>query len=314
MNEIMKKYKNIKGIYLMDKYSNGTIRDCVLNKRNIIETEYGYLIPQYEDSGERRKCNISLSFYNDESLKSISLQEETGIETSLGVFKAEYLTFYKTGNIKRLFPLNGKLTGYWSEDDEYSLAEKYDFKFSFGKFREKVIGISFYESGEAKSITLWPKDKVVIETPIGSAEARIGFSMYLCGKLESFEPFRPIEVETPIGFIMAYNNQAIGIHADSNSLKFSESGELEALKTSVNEIELIDTDGIRRTYKPQIKTSEIDEMDLDIIPLKIEFHNNKVKFNNEENEFNIDQCEFKISKFYFKAEKACSSCSSCSGC
>ncbi|KOA18622.1 hypothetical protein CLHOM_29060 [Clostridium homopropionicum DSM 5847] len=314
MNEITKEYKTIKGIYLMDQYSNGNIRDCVLNKRNIIKTKYGYLIPQYEDSGERRKCNISLSFYNDGCLKSISLQEKTSIETNLGVFQAEYLTFYKTGNIKRLFPLNGKITGYWSEEDEYKLAEKYDFNFSFGKFREKVIGISFYESGEAKSITLWPKDKVVLETPVGSAEVRIGFSMYSSGKIKSFEPFKPIELETPIGLIMAYDNQAIGIHADSNSLKFSESGKLEILKTSLNEVEVVNKDGVKRIYKPQIRRSEIDEMAIDIIPMKIEFNYNKVRFNNEEDEYNISKCEFKISKFSLKAEKACTNCSSCSSC
>jgi len=314
MNEITKKHKTIKGIYLMDQYSNGNIRDCVLNKENIIKTKYGYLIPQYEDSGERRKCNISLSFYNDGSLKSISLQEKTSIETVLGVFKAEYLTFYKTGNIKRLFPLNGKLTGYWSEEDEYRLAEKYDFNFYFGKFRERVIGINFYESGEAKSITLWPKDKVIIETPIGSAEVRIGFSIYPSGKIKSFEPFIPIEVETPIGIIMAYDNQAIGIHADSNSLKFSEKGKLEALKTSFNEVEVIDRNGVKRIYKPQLRTSEIDETAIDIIPMNIEFYGNKVRFNNEEDEFNIDQCNFSISKFSLNSKKACSSCSSCSSC
>ncbi|MEL7596806.1 MAG: hypothetical protein AAGU01_01250, partial [Clostridiaceae bacterium] len=194
MIEITTKYGHIKGIYLMDKYPNGNIRDCVLNKPNIIKTKYGDLVAQYEDNDERRKCTLSMSFYDDGNLKSLSLQEQTKIETSLGVLKAEHITFYRNGNIKRIFPLDGKITGYWGEDDEYSLAEEFNFDFSFVKFKQKIIGISFFENEEPKSITLWPKDKVTIESPIGTVEARIGFSLYPDGKLKSFEPYKPLEI------------------------------------------------------------------------------------------------------------------------
>jgi hypothetical protein len=314
MNEMITKYGKIQGIYLMDTHANGNLKDCVLNKPNIIKTKYGNLIPQYEDNDQRRKCTVSLSFYEDENLKSISLQEQIEIETPLGTLKAEYIILYKNGNIKRIFPLNGKLTGYWGEDDEYSLAEEFNFDFSFAKFKQRIIGANFFENKEPKSITLWPKDKVTIESPIGTVEVRIGFSLYADGKLESFEPYMPIKIETPIGKITAYDRHAIGIHADSNSIKFSQDGRLEALSTSSNEVEVTDKNGIKIVYKPQLQPSQIDETVIDIIPMKIEFLDNKVRFNNSEEEYSIAECEFLISIASLNIGNSCSSCSNCSSC
>jgi len=282
--------------------------------KDIIKTKYGDLIPLYENDDPRRKDIVALSFYEDGNLKSISLQKQTEIETSLGRLKAEYIIFYKNGNIKRIFPLNGKLTGYWSEDDEYSLAEEFSFDFSFAKFKQKVIGVNFFENEKPKSITLWPKDKITIESPIGAVDVRIGFSLYSDGTLESFEPYMPIEVETPIGKITAYDRQAIGIHADSNSIKFSQDGKLEALTTSLNEVEIRDKNGFKTVYKPKLQPSQIDETVIDIIPMKIEFLYNKVRFNNSEKEYIIDDYEFLIRMTSLNIGSSCSSCSSCSGC
>ncbi|HEY5561478.1 MAG TPA: hypothetical protein VIK72_06915 [Clostridiaceae bacterium] len=63
--------------------------------------------------------------------------------------------------------MNGKLTGFWSEDNEYNMSEAFNFDFHFGKFSKKIIGLYFYPKGELKSITFWPKDKIIIEAPSG---------------------------------------------------------------------------------------------------------------------------------------------------
>ena len=59
-----------------------------------------------------------------------------------------------------MFLLDGKLSGYWSEDDEYNLAKTYKFNFEFASFEAKVISLHFYKTEELKSITLWPKERV----------------------------------------------------------------------------------------------------------------------------------------------------------
>ena len=35
---------------------------------------------------------------------------------------AEQVSFYESGALKRIFPLNGTLSGYWTQEDEAKLA------------------------------------------------------------------------------------------------------------------------------------------------------------------------------------------------
>lgn len=315
MEEIKTKYGILKGISSIDYYKNGNVKECMLNSINKLESSYGILIPKYEDSGERSKHITSVSFYNNGNLKSISLQNQIEISTPLGILPAEFITFYESGSIKRLFPLNGKLTAYWTEKEEYNLAKEIELNLSVGKIKQKIIGIHFYENGVIKSVTFWPKDNIIINSPLGSASMRIGISFYPDGKLKSFEPNEVTAVKTQIGTILAYDTNAVGIHGDLNSLKFSEGGKIESLITSTDIIEVIDKNKEKKIYGPLLKQSIINENAMDIIPLIIEFSNNKVRFNNnDENEYNINECNFTIKSSSFKINSPCSDCTNCSKC
>lgn len=304
-------YENLKGIKRSTFYPNGAVNECTISEYNEINTPYGIFIPQYEDIEIRRPNNNSLCFFNNGNLKSISLQNQITIKTSLGDIPAEYITFYDSGELRRIFPLNGKLSAYWEEEDESGLAEDINFSFSFGTFSKKIIGIQFYKSGKVKSITFWPKEKVEITTYQGVIGARIGISLYESGAIKSLEPKIPTPISTPIGKITAYDKNAIGVNGDLNSLSFYEDGKIESLVTYSSKIKVTNSKGEVKIYEPSHSSAtSCDEFD-EIEPLKIQFKDNKVIFNSTD-EYIIDENSFFISKVTYKSSSQCSSCSGCS--
>ena len=46
-------------------------------------------------------------YYDNGGIKSIYAQEPVKIKTSIGIIKAEFITFYESGAIKRIFPVYG---------------------------------------------------------------------------------------------------------------------------------------------------------------------------------------------------------------
>lgn len=295
MNEIFTQYGLLKGISTVQFYNDGNIKECKLDSYNEIKTSYGKLIPQYEDDGLRRKYIKSISFYNSGKIRSISLQQQIRIKTSIGELPAELITFYESGMIKRIFPLNGKITAYWTERNEYNMAEEINFHFKFGKFKKKIIGIKFYETGSVKSLTFWTADKISVNIPCGNIDSRIGISLFENGSIMSVEPLKPTLIKTPIGNIIAFDINAVGINGDINSLSFFEDGSLNTIYTSTDKIEVKEKNGTVTFFEPRLKRSILNENAMDVISLKIEFYDGKVKFNgNAENEFDIDDCEFTI--------------------
>ncbi|MDD3268639.1 MAG: hypothetical protein PHX14_04900 [Syntrophomonadaceae bacterium] len=315
MDTMATKYGVIKGISSYELYPDGGIKECMLNEANEIETPWGKLIPQYQDGNIRRKYINSLKFYPSGSLRSIALHQQTSFKTPIGSFPAELVTFFENEQIKRIFPLNGKISGHWSEEDEFKLAREFDFEFSFGKFKKKVIAVYFYESGSVKGLTFWPGDSVCIHTPIGEAEARIGITLYQSGKLKSFEPNTPVAASTPIGEIIAYNPDAIGIHGDMNSLVFYEDGKLKALLSSHNLVTITDQNGEKEAVSPRLRRSQLDDSKIDIVPLAIIFNDNTVGLGNSFiKQYNTDDCTFtvhQIPQLYKPESNDCSSCDKC---
>lgn len=303
----------LEGVSVCDYYDGIALRDCSLSKFNIVKTPYGDLIPQYQDYGVRRKSLRSLSFFKNGNIKYISLQEQIILQTSIGPIPAEYLSFYEDMSLRRVFPLDGKMSGYWSEEDEYELAESMEFKLSIGHFRCKVIGVHFYKNGNLKSITLWPKSKVEISTPFGLISARIGVALYEDGSLKSLEPRIPTNINTPIGIITAYDVAALGINGDINSLCFSSKGELAALTTSSDFVRVWDSKGFVTEYAPELRPSVTGDGEFEVVPLRIEFTENKVVFNYI-HEYEIEKYSFSIGKAFGKVKQYCSSCSMCTGC
>jgi antitoxin component YwqK of YwqJK toxin-antitoxin module len=309
MKRILTKYGTLEGVISADYYPEGSLYECTLNRPNKLATPYGVLIPQYSDDGVRRKYTKSLSFYPNGDLKSISLHEQTPVATPAGILPAELLTFYEGERIRRIFPLNGKLSGFWSEASEYALARELEFKLPVGEFKRKIIAIHFYENGSVKSMTFWPKDSFIIQSPLGDVKIRIGFSLYPDGSLQSLEPFSLLPVNTPIGKIMAYDIDANGMLGDSNSLRFTPDGQVQALVTSTDRITITGPNGYQVVHEPGLKPSLFNDEAMDTVPLYIAFAGGTVGFHNGiAKEYPLKEFDFSVQSFSLKIKNSCSGC------
>lgn len=305
-------YEKLREISIYSTYSNNQLKDCVLNEKIELPTPLGMLIPQYEHASVRRKYTYSISFYPTGSVRRIALQDQTYVETTLGKLPAELIIFYESGNIKKLFPLNGHISAYWDENDEYGLAENLCLNFPFGSLNAKIIGIGFFENGTVKSITLWPNETIQITTPIGEQQVRIGFSLYPNGKIKSFEPANPINIMTPIGLIKAFDKNASGITGDKNSLNFNDDGSIKSLITSNTKITVQTKGYIVKEYSP-CYIREMQEHEIFFKSLKIDFDKSKIRFNDND-EYVIEDTLFHIEPYKSNLISKCSDCSNCSQC
>jgi hypothetical protein len=303
----------IKGITSFTTYDSGELYECKLNENNLIRTKYGDFVPQYGDPGIRRKQLKALSFYKNGKIKNISLEKQTEINTSIGTFPAELVTFFEDGSLNSLFPLNGQISGFWSEEDEGALAQKYDFAFPFGSFSTKIIGIRFYPDGRVRSLILWPTERISIDTPAGKIPIRTGFKLYEDGSIESVEPAKPVPVETPIGTINAYDATALGIDADTNSLGFDRSGRLTTLST-FDIISVKTSSGEKRVTFPKLKPGLMD--DYEKVPIKLLFGEDSVTIDDSKQatEYRISDTTFKITGGDYTETTSCGDCSTCKSC
>lgn len=270
----------LKGIISSSTYPSGALKSCIVNQPNMIETAVGDLVPQFSNPefGERqKKYRSSVDFFENGQIKSIALDQQTLLKTTIGNIKAELVTFYEDGAINRIFPLNGKIDGFWSEANERSMAESFDLELPVGRFSAKVIGIHFYRSGRLKSLTIWPGQRLTLATPLGSIDCRAGFSLYENGSVRSLEPMFPIELPTPVGLIRVFDPEIIGMHADVNSVQFNESGELSSVKTIHTGVRAIGNDCSELVFEPFDSESFIDPSKLRTVPMTVEFSEKYVR-------------------------------------
>lgn len=204
----------------VEYFSDHSVKGCIVNKRSELVIQ-GKTIPlQYDHEGVRRKYIPSVYFYPGGQLYHIALQEPTMFSTLLQDIPAEFITFYESGAIKRIFPRNGRISAYWSEQEELKLLEPLQFSFYFGTFTAKIIAIHFFESGRVYSITLAPQEQIMVWTPGGTIPVRVGIALTEEGLLKSVEPGPKAIVRTPIGNVLAFDTECTGIHGDINSLCF----------------------------------------------------------------------------------------------
>lgn len=318
MNSIETIYGEINGVVNFESYDDGAIKSCILKEYNLIETKCGSVVPQYNvvGYGERqKKYRSSMAFFPNGQIKSVALENQMPIQTPIGIYPAELVTFYKDGSLNRIFPLNGKIDGFWSEENEGEKAEKYAFEFSFGKFEAKIIGMHFYPSGALKSVTLWPGEQIILQSNNKDIPVRIGFSLYENGVLKSIEPASPTKINTVIGDIIAYDIDALGIHADENSVNFDSEGQLVSVKSTHSGIKVMDQMGKTTRIEPQEVESIIDEAEMVIVPIKIVFEEKNITISEEQSwTFDKSSHEFSIFKYEMLQASPCSSCSSCSSC
>lgn len=296
MGNIEAKPFKLQGIISTWKYNSGEIESYKFEKQNKITINNNEYIPLYSYLDNRRKELPSLRLYKSGKVKSIILEKSKELDTKYGKYQVEKVTFYENGNIKRIFHLDGKISGYWSEDDEYSLAKEYYFSFLFGEFNVKTISIYFYKSGEIKSLTLWPKELIKIKVGNKIINVRSGVSIFENGRLSSCEPVFPTKINTNIGLIEAFDKNALGICGDKNSLEFFQDGRVKSLITSTDIIDVYEGNKLINTHSPkeQILYSGGNEMELTTI--NIEFNKENIIIDNKFI-YDISKYKFCIRKF-----------------
>lgn len=310
MESFITEYGVLSNLIDHNLHENGTLKDCILKDHNIITTKYGDLIPQYNYIDVRRKYIKSISFFQDGKISRISLNEQTPIETPIGIIDVELITFYPNGNIDRIFPLNGQLSSYWDEEQEFALTRDINFSFPFGNFISKVTGIYFYEDGHVKGLSLWTNEIIEINTPIGKQSIRNGLSLYASGNIKAFEPSVPLSISTPIGSILAFDDSGYNFFKECKSVNFHEDGSLESVMTSKHKITVIDSDKNMHVYEPKCY-EDTDDSDMYIYPLKVNFFNKSVSFNNLDS-YITKECTFIINEITNHSRTKCANnCSTC---
>jgi hypothetical protein len=292
MSIIRTKYGTLNGASITGRYNSGEDEYCSLSEKSELNILGYTLIPLYEEMKERRKELPAVRFYKSGNIKTISLNEQVSIKTITGDFSVEKIVFYEDGKIKRLFPLDGKLSAYWAEEDEYKLATEHIIHTEGGDFCSKIISLLFYQTGKIKSFTLWPKERIKLKIKDELVNIRIGVSFYENGKISSCETAIPTSIKTPIGIIEAFDKSAIGIHGEDNSLKFNEDGSIKSMITSTNRIEVTNNKGVKNVYSPRTIKKYVGDINT-TIPIHLEFCDDIIKINNE-NEYKINENSFEI--------------------
>ncbi|RDD30231.1 hypothetical protein CR161_05645 [Prosthecochloris sp. ZM] len=295
MNSVETRYGQLKSVEFRSLYSNGKTDGCMVSEKNVLMTPFGTLVPLYETEDMGRRSVKPVYFYKDGSLKSLPLQSTTAISTSIGEIPAELITFHKNGSLKRIFPLDGKLSGFWSWQNELSLAREITITTPAGELTAKFIAVQFYENGALKSLTLWPGQRVTLTTPYGEQEVRKGIAFYENGQIRSFEPLKRMEIPTPIGVITAYDNEPNGIHGDLNSVQLDKNGLVSALSTIDNEIAITFPDNNVVTCKPGVKNNVCGDERKVSVPMKVRFEKNCIIIN--------DGAPFELSRHSFTVKK-----------
>lgn len=284
-----------------------------------IKTVYGDFVAMYTESdgfGERiKKRRRPVIYHKNGNIKSIALETQTNVKTPLGIYPAELVTFYEDGSLNRVFPLNGEINGYWSEDDEGEMAKEYPFKFEFGQFTAKLMCLRFYPTGELKALTLWPGTHVTLKTPVGEMAIKTGFSLYKNGKLKSIEPEKPKAIHTSIGSFLTYDPDALGIHADSGSIGFDEAGHITRFKTAINGVIVTKPDGMILKVGPRAVQSYVDISEMVIMPVSVSFEKDEVVIDNGIiYRFKIANHKFQVYVSELELRTGCTDCSSCTSC
>ncbi|NJP40129.1 hypothetical protein HCH52_03570 [Oscillospiraceae bacterium HV4-5-C5C] len=310
----------LKGVRSVIRSRDGLMESCCLSEPNEIPTACGPLIPRWGQEDERSRARPSLSFYPDGSLRSIYLQDRTTVKTPIGSYPAELLIFYPEGQLQRLFPLNGQLSGFWELNDEQRLCPELNFHLFCGSFKTKIIGLHFYASGALRSLTFWPDETVVLRTNVGLMPVRHGAAFYEDGRLESLEPGEPLLVSTPLGNLTAYDSHSLGLQGDRNSLAFNSDGSMRSIVTSTDQVQVIKAGHEVMSFRPLLKPDPLQESRLTILPLRVNFSQTQVTFNNGEQQgrYDLADCCFRTAAgsadFHEILQQPPLSCGDCGSC
>ena len=198
----------------------------VTDKLNSITTKYGNLLPCSGASDYRKKHRCAVCYSDSGSLRSVYLEEPSVLSFPAGEFQTELITFYEDGNAKRIFPLYGQISAYWSIEEEAENAPYYDFSIAGEKLHIRPQCIFFYPSGKIRAITIWPSDEISVNTPAGPVKTKLGVELYESGKIRSIEPVYGTVIHTSERDIKPYRFRPVMMHAENATLKFDEDGRI----------------------------------------------------------------------------------------
>lgn len=271
MQPIETPYGTIESTRQMALSETGAPLYCTAAKPCPLATPAGNLIPQHTTDDLRKKEVLPVTFHPDGSLKSLPLETQASIVTPAGDIPAELVTFHPDGSINRVFPLNGKLSGYWGQEDEEGLADLTTLITPVGTITARFISVSFHPGGTLRSLTLWPGDTFTVEAPTGPIAVRIGISFSPDGTIRSLEPAKPTPVTTPAGNISAYDPDAVGVNGDLNSLVFKDDGTVVRVATTLTRIKAAHPDGHTTSYTPEYRDSLCGDEDREVVPMVVDF-------------------------------------------
>ncbi|MBI5520094.1 MAG: hypothetical protein HY916_08540 [Desulfovibrio sp.] len=271
MDTVSTPYGRVPVTGVVERFGCGAVRSCTPACAAIFETPYGALEAQHSTDDLRRRTVQAVSFHENGALRALPLEKPTRIETPAGPMSVELATFHPDGSLCRAFPLNGKLSGYWTQEDEGRLARPLELATPVGAIRARLIGVCFAPGGAMLSLTLWPGEVVDVPTPAGLLAARIGISFRPGGRLRSLEPARPQAVPTPAGIVQAYDLDAVGICGDVNSLGFGPDGTVSRVSTTLTRILASGPHEDERTYVPQERESLCGDGEREPVPMRLEF-------------------------------------------
>lgn len=299
-------------------YPSGLLQGCGFSNRQRVKTKSGILVPKYEIESSRDKNRSSITFYESGEINSVYLQEQTPVITPIGQKKVELISFYEDGSVKRVFPRYGQMSGFWSQEEECSLIERDDCVVAENVISAKISCFYFYPSGKIKSLTFAPGEKVNIKVAGQKIRIRNGISFYESGAVKSVEPDEMAEIITPIGTVLAYDNLAIGISADRNSLVFFENQKVSKLKTIWSGMEIEDVTK-KQTFFPEKRRSQMDYEKFELVPLELGFEENSISIvtsRGKKELFSLDCVKINlVSALIGMPQEECSgSCSDCSSC
>jgi hypothetical protein len=255
----------------MELHPDGQVRAAFLAGPVDLDTSLGRLRPQHTIDDTRHMTLAPVTFHRNGQVRSLPLETRTVLATPVGDLPAELVTFHENGAVARVFPLNGKLSGYWTEADEARLADPLTVATPLGPVTARIVAVAFDPLGRLRSLTLWPEEEVAVKAPVGQAPVRMGLSFYADGALRSLEPARPLEVPTPVGPVWAFDPDAVGVSGDDNSLVFSPSGEVLRVATVRTAVSARLPDGTRQVVTPGTRESLCGDSELEAVALVLEF-------------------------------------------
>ncbi|EMG38498.1 hypothetical protein PCS_00126 [Desulfocurvibacter africanus PCS] len=290
------RYGTLLGATFAVFHDNGSPCEVWPGQASPLETPLGRLVPQHTGEDLRKPRVEPVAFYPDGTLRSLPLETQTRVSTPLGEIPAELVSFHPSGTVRRVFPLNGKLSGPWTWEDEQRLAEPLALETPAGRVEARLICVHFHPSGVLRSLTLWRGEEVEVDSPLGRVRTRLGLAFHADGALRSLEPAEPMAVHTPIGTLRAFDSDALGVSGDANSLVFAPDGKLEEL-ASVDCAVAVSCGGQGRRFAPGKRQNLCEENVVDPVPLRLRFESGLVRIGDEP--FELDRCTFRVERQIF---------------